>query len=117
MVALSWQLGGCLDCDGWAGLQSLKMYLGVIFNDLLIRIVVLVPEEAEVGTMLLWHGELMKHILDVSRHGIRVTSHSVEDSSKGVIAIWALKKEVVDAYVVRLRCRVEDDSGLALLFH
>ena len=93
------------------------MYLGVIFHDLLIRIVVLVPKEAKVGTMLFWHGELMKHILDVSRHGIRMTSHSVEDSSKGVIAIWALKKEVVDAYVVRLSCRVEDDSGLAFLFH
>ena len=67
------------------------MYLGVILNNVLIRILVLLPEEAKVGTMLFRHGELMNTFLDIRGLGIIMMAHSVENASKRVIAIWALK--------------------------
>ena len=86
--------------DGWTRFKSLKMNLGVIFNDLLVWIIVLIPEEAKVGTLMRRHGELVEHILDICGHCIGMAAHSIEDSSQGVIPIRTLVQMIVDAYVV-----------------
>ena len=103
--------------DGWTRLKSLKMNLGVIFNDLLVWIIVFVPEEAKVGTLIRRYGELVEHILHICGDSVRMAAHSVENSSQGVVPIGSLVQMIIDAYVICFGGGVKDYPSLSFLFH
>ena len=93
------------------------MDLRHVLDDRLIRIIVSVPEKPEVSTLVPRYRYLMEHVLDVGCERKRTFPESEDYTSERVVPVWALKKMIVQAEVILLRCPcIKDYPCLPFLY-
>ena len=62
--------------NGWAGCISHEVDFGPVFNNLFFGVVILVPEETHVRSLMVGDCYLMEHILDVRSDSIGMAAKS-----------------------------------------
>ena len=65
---------------------------------------------------MIWHGELVEHVLHICRDSIGVAAESVYNSPQGVVAVGSLTESVINTDISGPCGRVKHYSGLAFLF-
>lgn len=62
-----------------------------VFYNVAVKVVVSIPQESKKVSVVLFHQEAMKHVLDISSDGNGILSESYEDSDEIVVQVRAFE--------------------------